>query len=240
MIGDTAGHQCGLRIDARQAASGRKCQRFSEWTAARQFFLPSIVVAELRYGILRLPVGRKRAGLQAVLEQLLAEGFTNRILVFDGACATKYAEARSARERTGWPVAMADALIGGTALAYGAQHRRFRRLRLGLDEPLGRTVTKPAESKTTAVLERHEKRMDNVTIHGTLSDGATSALAPWVTGLGRRSPGSDDLNFVTPEAAGSAETVLLALRDALAHAGLRAAVMPVIAMRVVSDPRHDR
>ena len=85
------------------------------------FFLPSIVVAELRYGILRLPAGRKRAGLQAVLEQLLAEGFTNRMLVFDGACATKYAEARSARERTGRPVAMADALIGGMALAYGAR-----------------------------------------------------------------------------------------------------------------------
>lgn len=82
--------------------------------------------------------------------------------------------------------------------------------------------------------------MDNVTIHGTLSDGATSGLAPWVKRLGRRSPGSDDLKLVTPEAAGSAETVLLALRDALAHAGLRAAVMPVIAMRVVSDPRHDR
>lgn len=61
--------------------------------------------------------------------------------------------------------------------------------------------------------------MDNVTIHGTLSDGATSGRAPWVTGLARQSPGSGDLNLVTPEAAGSAETALLALRDALTHAG---------------------
>lgn len=61
--------------------------------------------------------------------------------------------------------------------------------------------------------------MDNVTIHGTLSDGATSGLAPWVKRLERRSPGSDDLSLVTPEAAGSAETALLALRDALTHAG---------------------
>jgi hypothetical protein len=61
--------------------------------------------------------------------------------------------------------------------------------------------------------------MDNVTIHGTLSDGARSGLTPLGTRSERQSPGSGDLNLVTPEAAGSAETALLALRDALAHAG---------------------
>ena len=80
-------------------------------------------------------------------------------------------------------------------------------------------MTKPAESKTHPSLERHEKLMDNVTIHVTLSNEDTSGLAQLVKRLDRRSPGRDDLNFVTPEEAVSAETALLARGDALAHAG---------------------
>jgi predicted nucleic acid-binding protein len=83
-------------------------------------FLPSLVVAEVRYGLARLPEGQRRAGLENLFERFLAEGFADRILPFDATCATRYARARAAREAAGHPIGLADALIGGTALAHGA------------------------------------------------------------------------------------------------------------------------
>jgi predicted nucleic acid-binding protein len=83
-------------------------------------FLPSLVVAEIRYGLARLPEGQRRSGLEALFERLLAEGFADRVLPFDATCAACYARARAAREAAGRPISMPDALIGGMALAHGA------------------------------------------------------------------------------------------------------------------------
>jgi predicted nucleic acid-binding protein len=85
-----------------------------------ELFLPSLAVAELRYGLARLPLGRRRSTLESDLDAVLARGFPGRILVFDEACATAYATARSIRERAGRPLQTLDALIGGMALAHGA------------------------------------------------------------------------------------------------------------------------
>jgi predicted nucleic acid-binding protein len=83
-------------------------------------FLPIVVAAERRYGLALLPRGRRRSALESNLNAVLAQGFQGRILVFDEACAAGYATVRSARERAGRPVPMADALIGGMPLAHGA------------------------------------------------------------------------------------------------------------------------
>jgi predicted nucleic acid-binding protein len=83
-------------------------------------FLPSLVVAEIRYGLARLPDGSRRSALEDLFGRFLAEGFADRVLPFDASCAPHYADARAAREAAGRPVALADALIGGMALAHGA------------------------------------------------------------------------------------------------------------------------
>jgi predicted nucleic acid-binding protein len=83
-------------------------------------FLPSLVLAEIRYGVMRLPDGRRREQLHDDIEHFLQAGFGTRVIPFDAACADGYAAARAARQRAGRPVTMADALIGGMALAYGA------------------------------------------------------------------------------------------------------------------------
>ncbi len=85
-----------------------------------ELFLPSLVVADLHYGIRRLPEGRRRTDIGASFDAFLAAGFASRILVFDAACAAGYAVVRTARERAGRPVQIQDALIGGMALAHGA------------------------------------------------------------------------------------------------------------------------
>lgn len=85
-----------------------------------RLFVPSLVMAELRHGIARLPEGRRRSEIESDFETFCRAGFSSRILSFDDGCARGYALARSAREQAGRPVAALDALIGGMALAHGA------------------------------------------------------------------------------------------------------------------------
>ena len=93
---------------------------FIDGQVLEELFLPSLVVAELRYGVRRLPEGRRRTEIETRLEAFLAVGFASRILVFDAACAAGYAVARVTRERAGRSVQIQDALIGGMAVAHGA------------------------------------------------------------------------------------------------------------------------
>jgi len=88
--------------------------------SADDIYIPSIVAAEIRYGLRRLPAGRRRNEMEQSFESFLATGFAARILVFDDDCARSYATARTMRESAGRPVEAEDALIGGMALAFGA------------------------------------------------------------------------------------------------------------------------
>ena len=83
-------------------------------------FTSSICEAEIRYGIARRTPGRRRVELAAAFAAFMAEGFGDRVIGFDSACAAGYATARTARETLGQPVTIPDALIAGTALAYNA------------------------------------------------------------------------------------------------------------------------
>jgi toxin FitB len=64
-------------------------------------FTSSICEAEIRYGIARRPAGRKRDELEAAFAAFMAEGFGDRVIGFDSACAAGYAIARNTREAIG-------------------------------------------------------------------------------------------------------------------------------------------
>ena len=83
-------------------------------------FMASICEAEIRYGLSRMPPGRKRNDLTGQVTAFLKAAFDERILTFDSTCATHYGEIRAAREATGKPIEVEDAMIAATALAYGA------------------------------------------------------------------------------------------------------------------------
>jgi predicted nucleic acid-binding protein len=85
-----------------------------------ELFLPSLVVAEILYGVSRLPAGQRRNRIETDFRAFLEVGFTARILPFDAASAAGYATARTMREQAGRPVPVPYALIGGLALAHGA------------------------------------------------------------------------------------------------------------------------
>jgi predicted nucleic acid-binding protein len=76
--------------------------------------------AEIFYGILAMPEGRRRSSLAAGAEALFAEEFAGRVLPFDGVAARRYAEIVVLRRRAGKPIEAFDALIAATAWVAGA------------------------------------------------------------------------------------------------------------------------
>ncbi len=82
-------------------------------------FTAAICEAEIRYGLARMPVGRRRDELMTRMSDFFALGFHDRVLRFDRACAGVYGDLRAGREAAGQPIAAEDAMIAATALAYG-------------------------------------------------------------------------------------------------------------------------
>ena len=76
-----------------------------------QTAVTAITVAEILYGIGRLPDGTRRRKLMIAAESIFDEEFRNRILVFDADAAVEYAALVVEREAAGLPITMADAQI---------------------------------------------------------------------------------------------------------------------------------
>jgi predicted nucleic acid-binding protein len=83
-------------------------------------FISAITEAELRYGVALLPPSKRRSLLAAVLENMLDEDFTGRILPFDSAAAVAFADIAANRRQAGRPIAQADAQIAAIARSRGA------------------------------------------------------------------------------------------------------------------------
>jgi hypothetical protein len=77
----------------------------------------TITVAEIKYGLARLPFGRRRAALEARLSDLMARGFAGRVFGFDTQAAYVYAELAAARAEIGRPFGGFDGLIAAIAVS---------------------------------------------------------------------------------------------------------------------------
>lgn len=71
--------------------------------------MTAVTAAELRYGVARLPEGRRRRERFVKVDGLLTEDFRDQVLPFDELAARYYAEIVASRERVGRPISMADA-----------------------------------------------------------------------------------------------------------------------------------
>lgn len=71
----------------------------------------AVTAAELRYGVTRLPDGRRKRELTAVIRGILTEDFRGRVLPFDERASACYADIVTGRERSGRPIGIADAQI---------------------------------------------------------------------------------------------------------------------------------
>jgi len=83
--------------------------------ATSSLHLTAISEAELRFGLAIIPPGRRRDGLAEGLERMLRTGFANRVLPFDSAAASAYAEIAAARRAMGKPMPEADCQIAAIA-----------------------------------------------------------------------------------------------------------------------------
>ncbi len=80
----------------------------------------AVTVAELLYGIARLPDGRRKNGLQDAALRMLDEELADRVLPFDEDAAVHYAALVSQRDRAGRPISMADAQIAAICRQHAA------------------------------------------------------------------------------------------------------------------------
>jgi len=83
-------------------------------------FLCTPVLAELRFGIERLPAGRRRSGLENVIREFERIVLPNHVLPLDRDCAYAYGRAMAYRQQIGRPISVMDALIASVAIVTGA------------------------------------------------------------------------------------------------------------------------
>jgi predicted nucleic acid-binding protein len=73
-------------------------------------YTTAVTVAEIRYGIARLPEGRRREALHQAAGEIFA-AFPGQVLSFDLAAASTYADVVAQRDRLGIPIDGFDAQI---------------------------------------------------------------------------------------------------------------------------------
>jgi predicted nucleic acid-binding protein len=85
-----------------------------------ELWLSAVVAAELMYGVARLPIGKRKEKLALAVTDMLEQDFAGRVLPFDLAAASVYADIAAQSERSGKNLSMADAQIAASCLVHGA------------------------------------------------------------------------------------------------------------------------
>jgi len=82
-------------------------------------FLCAPVLAELRYGVERLPAGRRRTELDHLVSNAEQDLFANRLLPVDREAAHAFGRVTAKRASMGRPILPMDGMIAAIALANG-------------------------------------------------------------------------------------------------------------------------
>jgi toxin FitB len=82
-------------------------------------YTTTVTVAEIRYGIARLPEGRRRESLHEAANEIFA-AFPRQVLPFDLAAANAYAAVVTVRENLGTPIDGFDAQIAAICRSQAA------------------------------------------------------------------------------------------------------------------------
>lgn len=84
-----------------------------------ELYTTSITVAEILYGIGRLPNGRRKQVLSSTAAEVFS-AFAEQVLAFDEPAAVEYARIVSHRDRAGVPIDGFDAQIAAISRVHGA------------------------------------------------------------------------------------------------------------------------
>lgn len=113
-----------------------------DWVRAQnvaELFTTSVTLSEVRYGIERLPEGRRKDSLRDAAEDVFGT-FADHVLAFDAIAAAEYARIVSSRDLAGEPIDGFDAQIAAICSAHGAtlatrNLRDFRRTGIDVIDP---------------------------------------------------------------------------------------------------------
>ncbi len=83
----------------------------------RQLYLSSITLGELKFGIERLPKGRRQLSLQAWISELKRR-MRGRVLSYNASVANVWGQLQARCEREGTSLPSADSMIAATALRH--------------------------------------------------------------------------------------------------------------------------
>lgn len=81
---------------------------------ARSIAIPTVAIGELRYGVARLPEGKRKQSLAHALD-VLVDRFAASLLSYDVLAANACGEILATAEAAGRPMSLADAQIAATA-----------------------------------------------------------------------------------------------------------------------------
>lgn len=81
----------------------------------------AITVAELLYGVAKLPGGRRKEHLAIAVDELVHDDLGGRVHPFGAECADRYALIVSGRESLGRPISVLDAQIAAICRTHGAR-----------------------------------------------------------------------------------------------------------------------
>jgi hypothetical protein len=96
--------------------------RVERWLLAQPRFelaTTTINLAEIRFGLARLPSGRRRRELELQFDSFAARGFADRVFDFDAPAAMVFGDLVASRQRTGRPIQGFDGLIAAIARSRG-------------------------------------------------------------------------------------------------------------------------
>lgn len=84
-------------------------------------FTTTLSQAEIFYGLVLLPDGRRREALTTAARSMFDEDFAGRVLPFDTEAAVIYPEVAAGRRRSGRPISQFDAQIASIVRSRGAR-----------------------------------------------------------------------------------------------------------------------
>jgi len=90
-----------------------------ETIARYDIYTTTVTRAEVRYGIARLPPGKRRTRLEQAADDVFVE-VADRMLAFDSAAADRFGALVAERERAGHPISVPDAQIASIAFVHHA------------------------------------------------------------------------------------------------------------------------
>ncbi len=107
-------------------------------------------LAELLYGVARLPDGASRSRLAEGIRAIINDELGGQVIAFDSTAASHYAEIVAGRSRTGRPMGIADGQIAATCRAWGAalatrNVRDFEDVGIVVVDPWSPQIASPSE-----------------------------------------------------------------------------------------------